>query len=624
MHAGRHWIRLGLAGPLVVLFAGCQDQATEPAATVVAPTGAATCGQSCELAGDAAVLGAARLNPDSARVPVVLARVSVTGRAGHTVRLGLVSDGPVRTAIPASQRLTVVTPNGSRSWALRDLGSSVEIYRFSVAQTVTLTYTLNRQMGTVPAGAFRLVQSLEGASVAEAELPWRRSMTTAPTLAATAAGPCTGSVTAPASNVCGVAYTAAPFAPGGLGGTFGSDPCCGPSHDVVLTFAPGVSSVTATIFDPTYAGNRMVATDENGALVGSADFAFTNQPGNNVPDTKTISVGGVTTAALAAAAAPAGIARVDLIASTGIAEGDYISWTVTFTVTPQEIDVTCTGSGGVRGASISCEAKPHDETATLAVTGWTFVSTDGDEVSRGSDVTSTTWAGELWIGGQVTATGTVNGTEASGKATVTIQPRDWSDKTTPGNHTTPGADGLPPRPTAFEGQLGLTSLSLEQRQDVANYLGLVSDGGPNEGFAYMTDIPFRTVTVSRVNYPAMQQGSDWYQIQETRDKKKGQVTYCGQPRVLTLPPLVEAHEGTNPPAQPLSHSGIYIADVTRDARTATEALVGPGSTLDLTPTRNTLHTSAAADSRAMDNDARNNLNSTTIPCVFQFDYSRLR
>jgi hypothetical protein len=86
---------------------------------------------------------------------------------------------------------------------------------------------------------------------------------------------------------------------------------------------------------------------------------------------------------------------------------------------------------------------------------------------------------------------------------------------------------------------------------------------------------------------------------------------------------VEAHEGINPPAQLLSHSGIYIADVLRDARTKAEALIGPGVTLSLTPTLNELHNLTRADSYAMDYDGRNNINSTTLPCVFHYDYSHL-
>jgi len=414
MHTRRLWARLGIAAPLVLLSVGCQEEVTAPAATTAASVPDSACGNRCDLVADATVLGAARFQADSATLPIVLASVTVSGRANGTVRLALSADGAVRGSIPAAELVQVETPAGIRSFPLRDLATPAEVYRFTRTESVTLRYTLNRRMAVMPSGSFRLVQTVDGGIVTASRRPWHRS---APVAATLAAGSCTGEVDAPSSTACGVSITAAPFAGGALGGTFGSDPCCGPSHDVVVTFAPGVSSVTATIYDPTYAGNRTVATDANGVVVGSADFAFTNQPGNNVPDTKTISVGGVSVASVgaAAAAAPAGIARLDLIASTGIAEGDYISWTVTFTVQPQDIDVVCTGSGQARGTSVSCEAKPHDPAGTLEVSGWTFVSSAGDVVTRSDQATSTVWAGQLLIGGEVTATGTVDGQSTSGK-----------------------------------------------------------------------------------------------------------------------------------------------------------------------------------------------------------------
>jgi hypothetical protein len=116
-----------------------------------------------------------------------------------------------------------------------------------------------------------------------------------------------------------------------------------------------------------------------------------------------------------------------------------------------------------------------------------------------------------------------------------------------------------------------------------------------------------------VNYPAMSQGSDWYLLQYPKDKNVGGVKYCGQPRVLTMPALVEAHEGTNPANQPNSHIGIYINDVTRDARVLAEAIAGS----DPNPERirAQIHNAALADSRAMNNDSRNNI---VLPCKFRY------
>jgi hypothetical protein len=283
------------------------------------------------------------------------------------------------------------------------------------------------------------------------------------------------------------------------------------------------------------------------------------------------------------------------------------------------IDLACAGSGAPRGGTVSCQATPQVPTDPLVVTGWTFTSDANDVVPReGAGVSDPNWAGQLVVNGQIVVTGTVGGQAATGTASVTATARDWSAKTVRSTHTTPGADGLPIRPTALEAQLGLSTLSMGIRQDPENYLGFITDDGPNNRFAYTTDIPFETFTIARVNYPVMTQGSDWYLIQETRDMKIGGISYCGRDRVLTLPPLVEAHEGTDPANQPNSHVGIYINDVTRDARVSSEQLAGLASKLNLEPTMTAIHNAAVADASAMDHDSRNNMNSSTLPCVFHY------
>jgi hypothetical protein len=276
------------------------------------------------------------------------------------------------------------------------------------------------------------------------------------------------------------------------------------------------------------------------------------------------------------------------------------------------IEVDCTGSGAPRGSTISCQARPQPSTEILAVTRWTFISTASDTVVRQTNISDQTWAGQLVVDGRVDVTGTVAGHPAAGSTSVTISARDWSTKTVRSNHTTPGADGLPIHPWA-DSLLGRSDLGTRLRGDVDNYASVITDGGPNSGFTYMTDIPYETFTVARVNYPAMTQGSDWYLLQYPKDRKVRGVGYCGQPRVLTLPPLVEAHEGTDPANQPNSHVGIYINDVNRDSRVLAETIAGLNPNPE--PIRAQLHNAAYADSKAMDTDSRNNMR---LPCVFRY------
>ena len=216
------------------------------------------------------------------------------------------------------------------------------------------------------------------------------------------------------------------------------------------------------------------------------------------------------------------------------------------------------------------------------------------------------------MNGEIVVSGVIGGQVATGTTRVTVTARDWSAKTVRSNHTTPGADALPIHPWA-DSVLGNSSLDTKVRTDIANYATVIADGGPNHALTYFTDIPFETFTIARVNYPAMAQWSDSYVLQYPKDKTVGGVKYCGQPRVLTMPALVEAHEGTDPANQPNSHIGIYLNDVTRDARVLTEPIAGLNPKVG--PILEQIDSVARADSKAMHNDGRNNIK---LPCVFRY------
>jgi hypothetical protein len=80
--------------------------------------------------------------------------------------------------------------------------------------------------------------------------------------------------------------------------------------------------------------------------------------------------------------------------------------------------------------------------------------------------------------------------------------------------------------------------------------------------------------------------------------------------------MVEAHEGTDPSSQPNSHVGIYLRHVQDVSGPRVESLAGPQLDLNPQPIRDAIHAEALADSRAMDGDSRNNLN--TLTCVFHY------
>ena len=177
-------------------------------------------------------------------------------------------------------------------------------------------YALTRAVtDNVPDDQFRLHQ-LSSGSATKVFGPWM-----AGTSAGAAALALGCDITAQSGTACGVAYTASPFSapPVNIGGTFTSQPNSAASATITITFAQPVATVQAIIHDPTFAGNMMVAYDSTGTQIRLRLVrGFTGMPGDNVPDTETVTGQGHP------------ISRVDLIP----ASGDYVSYDASFVFDP--------------------------------------------------------------------------------------------------------------------------------------------------------------------------------------------------------------------------------------------------------------------------------------------------
>jgi hypothetical protein len=285
---------------------------------------------------------------------------------------------------------------------------------------------------------------------------------------------------------------------------------------------------------------------------------------------------------------------------------------------------------------VTCDTVTRAQVATCRITGsvdtvygWQFRGefepgqggqNDSVYVNRMSQQSTASWSGTAVLSGVVFAIVSTDGIPDTLSGSLAAIPRAWTGRLVQGTHADSGQGQLPVRPDSLH-DLGAAGLSLLIRQDVEAYYDVVDDGGPNQGLGYLTDVPFRTETYTSVNYAALQVGSDFYLIQESRDRRIKGVLYCGRDRVPAIVPDVEAHEGTDPANQPNSHVGIYLAHVQDVAGPRVESLVAQGFNLDLTETRSGIQAEAFADSKAMDNDDRNTFE---LPCVFWYDYSRLQ
>ena len=105
--------------------------------------------------------------------------------------------------------------------------------------------------------------------------------------------PCPSPLDVRSSGIyCGVETRITPWAPADAEwerATFQSDKGHGQSHDITITFDAPVASVEVTAYDATFTGNKMLAYDAAGALVGSAMFPGNNEPGELTEQTRTIS-----------------------------------------------------------------------------------------------------------------------------------------------------------------------------------------------------------------------------------------------------------------------------------------------------------------------------------------------
>jgi len=405
---------------------------------------------------------------------------------------------------------------------------------------------------------------------------------------------------------------------------------------ITLTFSGAVGSVTVTgsgaieCDGGTY--GTLVGYDSSGAELGSIDLHLIDpadcSPPDN-PDNVTFGATGTLTTTRVMATAkilPMTPLEFPVFDQTGHASATYSVSVSEGTL--GTINVSCGGASIARGGGAHCTAAAPNPGDALVVSGWGFTDTAGVHLDRSTDPTSTAWDGTVVISGTVSVQGTVNGVSASGSATVDVHARDWTGKITLKVHDTIPTT-MSSRPTAIE-QLGNSNMQLPLDTNITRWLKVITDGGPNNDYAYLLDLPPKTVDTAQVNSKAINDTSGFYRIQETRNKTIKDSTYCSQGVVKgVLYGLVQKHEGAvmpSPDVFPNSHPGIFRHHVDSLAFKRFEPVTQFGPQDNTTPVNTTLFNEAIADSRAMDHDSRNYVNNVSLGgCnAFHYDYSHLK
>jgi hypothetical protein len=301
------WTALVVAVTLIIACEG--DRSVGPGPSDNGLTPGVGCSTSCILASDDVPLAAARYRPDSATSPVYLAEVLVRGAPGAVLSLRMTARDALREALRnQGSVLVVIGERGPRAVPLAALSEPIALFRFEAEDTVRVRYYLARDLREFPKGEFQLVQRLEGGVVLASQRPYVNG--SGPDFALAPSGNCPVGAS-DFSVVCGILVNIFPWAPAVVA-TFQSKAGFGASDPIFVLFALSVKSVTVKIYDPTWAGNEMVARDVNGVEIGRVSFTYSGEPGNDIPNTQVIAV--------------PGIRRIDLIPSTGGPDGDYVAY----------------------------------------------------------------------------------------------------------------------------------------------------------------------------------------------------------------------------------------------------------------------------------------------------------
>lgn len=231
----------------------------------------------------------------------------------------------------------------------------------------------------------------------------------------------------------------------------------------------------------------------------------------------------------------------------------HIGYAVYFRETPDvvaDLHVDCTPSSVVRAGSVACQAQVEPTGTAFQITDWHFFSDAGFGFTRNTDIASTTWGGVVAISGTVSVSATVGGRELTREATITVTPRDWSAKAVTSDILEETNSHLPLQVRDIH-DLGDVHQTLVERWDAVTS---VIPSGPNQGLAYITDLPFVHMARIHVNRQALSPGSRFWERHPASNIWPGGT--CNRSFLTNqLPPMILAHEGAH--LEQNSHTWFY-------------------------------------------------------------------
>ena len=252
-------------------------------------------------------------------------------------------------------------------------------------------------------------------------------------------------------------------------------------------------------------------------------------------------------------------------------------------------------------------AHPSELGVLLEVTGWSFQPDTSSlpPVRRLSDVDSPTWAGQMVASGTVQVTGLLGGRPDTAAAHVEVRPRDWSGQVLGLDLSENSPGKLLDKPDTAS-DLGAALLGTAFNEETLTPALYRVPQGPNEGYEYFTDFPFRATATVSINTTALAAGSAFDQLQERSRRIINDTLYCDHDDVVDLYlPGVRAHEGIRGRLDTNSHVAIFVDRLEREARARVEGMVSRESFPGFLAALQQMDSIASVDSEAMHTDGRN-------------------
>jgi hypothetical protein len=539
-------------------------------AVVANPHGAPTCRPRCVIAASPNFYAT---RPDSAASQTVMGYAQVVGDTATTVLLRLRRAAGSLAALGDSVRVTV-DGAAMASLTLRDLERGFS-FRLPLEKDTSLVAVLLETPRAGARGGGELVLESDAKVIQSSSMVSAQRGPALQSVSLSVASN-SSSLWAPQGTFDATTWEISPWATNdAFLGTFQSGYGTGASSAIEISFSQPITSITVTAIDPTWSGNRIIATGPNSAE--TVNFEQSNQPGLLVRSTRTL------------------VGDFNLVRLVP-APGDYVLYEASFTIGDKAFVVKCEPVTVTRGDNVTCSAEVIPATAFTLVSrfaraldslAFSNSETPGVSVPVQNGVARHEWRGIAAASSMVTFTASIPGSNGTPKArtdsaSFSVSARAWAELSVadPKVIKTELKQGYFYRYPPDSG----TTLGLHQLEYIDVFKKAPETrvtSGPNRGLSMLTT-PIKNLGSKIWMHPGLYNNSPskaWYAQQNGIDTvpnptvAAGFIKRCNATQFNEFAKVLERHEGVGKdPAR--SHWGLWVTWIaTRRLQAKFESLV---------------------------------------------------